>query len=317
MQDPVYVGIDVSQEWLDGALTSSETGERWANDEVGITAAVAWLKQQQPTLVVLEATGGLEVPMVAALACGGIPAAVVNPRQVRAFAKALGKLAKTDRIDAQVLARFGAAVKPTPKPLPDTQGLELNALVARRRQVVEMHTAEVNRRHRALPVVRQRIERVLALLEAELADLDKDLQDRLKASPLWREQEDLLQSVPGVGKALTFTLLAGLPELGRLNRKQITALVGVAPLNRDSGAFRGRRSVWGGRSAVRATLYMAALVATRFNPVIRSFYQRLLAAGKPKKVALTACMHKLLVILNAMVKYKTPWKHPLPQATNS
>lgn len=266
-------------------------------------------------MVVLEATGGIELPVVAALACDGIPTAVVNPRQVRDFAKALGKLAKTDRIDAQVIARFGQVTTPAAKPLPDERTQELIALVARRRQVVEMRTAELNRRRKALPVVRRRIERMLAVLETELADLDKDLQDRLKASPLWREQEDLLQSVPGVGKVLTMTLLAGLPELGSLNRKQIAALVGVAPLNRDSGAFRGRRMVWGGRAALRATLYMAALVATRCNPVLRPFYQRLLAAGKPKKVALTACMHKLLIILNAMVKYKTPWRHPLPQET--
>jgi len=307
MQGPVYAGIDVSQEWLDVALTSTAPVKRWANDESGIAATVTWLKEQQPTLVVLEATGGLEVPVVAALACDGIPTAVVNPRQVRDFAKALGKLAKTDRIDAQVIARFGLAVTPAAKALPDEQTQELKALVARRRQVLDMRTAELNRRHKALPVVRRRIERVLAVLEAEVADLDKELQDRLKASPLWREQEELLQSVPGVGKALTFTLLAGLPELGSLNRKQISTLVGVAPLNRDSGAFRGKRRVWGGRASLRATLYMAALVATRCNPVIRSFYQRLLAAGKAKKVALTACMHKLLIILNAMIKYKTPW----------
>ncbi len=307
MSDAVYAGIDVAQEWLDVALSFSETGKRWANDEAGIAAAVTWLKEQQPTLVVLEATGGLEVPVVAALACGSVPTAVVNPRQVRDFAKALGKLAKTDRIDAQVLARFGAAVKPSSRRLPDAQAQELNSLVARRRQVLEMHTAEVNRRHRALPVVRRCIDQVLRLLEVQLAELDKDLQDRLKASPLWREQEDLLQSVPGVGNVLTFTLIADVPELGSLNRKQISALVGVAPLNRDSGNFRGKRRVWGGRASVRAILYMATLAATRWNPIIRSFYQRLLAAGKPKKVALTACMHKLLVILNAMVKYKTLW----------
>ncbi len=238
MQGPVYAGIDVSQEWLDGALTSGERVKRWANDEAGIAEAVAWFKEQHPVVVVLEATGGIELPVVAALACAAIPTAVVNPRQVRDFAKALGKLAKTDRIDAQVIARFGQVATPAPKPLPDEQTQELQALVTRRRQVLDMRTAELNRRHKALPVVRRRIERVLAVLEAEVADLDKDLQDRLKASPLWREQEDLLRSVPGVGKALTFTLLAGLPELGSLNRKQVAALVGVAPLNRDSGAFR-------------------------------------------------------------------------------
>jgi transposase len=307
MKSSVYGGIDVSKAWLDVALAGATGVKRWANDERGIPEAVGWLKEQQPVLGVLEATGGLEVPVVAALACAGVPAAVVNPRQVRDFAKAMGKLAKTDRIDAQVIARFAQVANVEPKPLPDEQTQELMALVARRRQVIEMRTAELNRRHTALPVVRKHIERVLAVLQGEVDELDKGIQERLKASPLWQEQADLLQSVPGVGKALTFTLLSDLPELGSLDRKQIAALVGVAPLNHDSGTFRGRRSVWGGRAPVRATLYMAALVATRFNAAIRSFYQRLLGAGKPKKVALTACMRKLLTILNAMVKLHRPW----------
>src|SRR3972149_5893023 len=200
MQGPVYAGIDVSQEWLDVALTSTAPVKRWANDESGIAATVTWLKEQQPTLVVLEATGGLEVPVVAALACDGIPTAVVNPRQVRDFAKALGKLAKTDRIDAQVIARFGLAVTPAAKALPDEKTQELKALVARRRQVLDMRTAELNRRHKALPVVRRRIERVLAVLEAEVADLDKELQDRLKASPLWRGQDKVLPKGRGAGQ---------------------------------------------------------------------------------------------------------------------
>jgi transposase len=258
--------------------------------------------------VVLEATGGYEVPITVALGIAGIPVAVVNPRQVRDFARSLGKLAKTDRLDAQVLAHFGAATRPEPRPLPDAQTQELQALVARRRQVLQMHAAELQRRQRALPVVRQRIDRVLAVLEQELRDLDGDLHDRLRQSPLWREQEDLLRGVPGVGPALTFSLLAGLPELGTLSSKQVAALVGVAPLNRDSGRWRGKRVVWGGRANVRAALYMPTVVAVRWNPVLRDFYQRLVAAGKPKKVALVACMRKLLVILNAMLKHRTPWQ---------
>ena len=237
----------------------------------------------------------------------GIPVAVVNPRQVRDFARSLGKLAKTDRLDAQVLAHFAEATKPTPRPLPDEQARDLRALAARRRQVLQMHAAELQRRQRALPVVRQRIDRVLAVLEQELGDLHQDLADRLRRSPLWREQEDLLRGVPGVGPALTFSLLAGLPELGTLSSKQVAALVGVAPLNRDSGRWRGKRVVWGGRAHVRAALYMPTVVAVRWNPVLREFYQRLVAAGKPKKVALVACMRKLLIILNAMLKHRTPW----------
>lgn len=302
-----YLGIDVSKDYLDVAVASAAEVKRWSNDEVGIAQLLSWVQAQEPALVTMEATGGLELAVLGSLVTHGIPAAAVNPRQVRDFARSQGKLAKTDRLDARIIARFGEVTKPQPKPWPELELQELNALVTRRRQVVEMRTAERNRRRIALPVVRRRIERLLSILDAELRDLDTDLGDRLKRSPVWREQEDLLQSVPGVGPVLSFTLLAELPELGTLDRKQIAMLVGVAPLNRDSGAFRGKRRVWGGRASVRATLYMAALVATRFNPVIRSFYQRLLAAGKPKKLALTACMHKLLIILNAMVRFRTPW----------
>jgi len=266
------------------------------------------LQEQGEALVVVEATGGLEIPLAVALDVAGIPVALVNPRQVRDFARSLGKLAKTDRLDAQVLAHFGAATRPVPRPLPDEQARELAALVARRRQVLQMHAAELQRRQRALLVVRHRIDRVVALLEQELQDLDTELRDRLRASLLWREQEDLLQSVPGVGPALTFSLLADLPELGTLSSKQIAALVGVAPMNRDSGRWRGKRVVWGGRANVRAALYMPTVVAVRWNPMLREFYQRLVAAGKPKKVALVACMRKLLVILNAMLKHRTPWQ---------
>jgi len=303
-----YAGIDVSKDWLDVAIHGLGQSWRVTPDEEGVEGLIGTLREQGVHLVVLEATGGYEVPITAALGTAGIPVAVVNPRQVRDFARSLGKLAKTDRLDAQVLAHFGMATRPVPRPLPDEQARDLGALVARRRQVLQMHAAELQRRQRALPVVRQRIDRVLVVLEQELQDLDRDLGDRLRQSPLWREQEDLLRGVPGVGPALTFNLLAGLPELGTLSSKQVAALVGVAPLNRDSGRWRGKRVVWGGRAHVRAALYMPTVVAVRWNPVLREFYQRLVAVGKPKKVALVACMRKLLIIINAMLKHRTPWQ---------
>jgi transposase len=255
----------------------------------------------------MEATGGLELPIVAALGTAGLPVVVVNPRQVRDFAKATGKLAKTDVLDAEVLALFAERVRPTPRPLPDVEAEALSALLARRRQLIAMLTAERNRLSRALLSMRPGIEEHIAWLEERVRALDEELSHSLRQSPLWRERENLLRSVPGVGPVLTITLLAELPELGALNRKQIAALVGVAPLNRDSGVLRGKRSVWGGRAPVRAALYMSALVATRFNPVIRSFYEHLRAAGKAKKLAITPCMRKLITILNAMLKHRTSW----------
>jgi transposase len=304
---PVFVGIDVSKDQLDVALRPS--AERWAvaNDDAGITTLVDRLRALTPALIVLEATGGLELPLTGALAVG-LPVVVVNPRQVRDFAKATGKLAKTDALDAAVLAQFAEAVRPALRPLPDAAMQELSALLARRRQLLEMRTAEQNRLGMARPPVHKGIRAHIAWLDRHLAQADDDLARAIRESPVWREKDDLLQSAPGVGPGLARTLLADLPELGTLNRKQIAALVGVAPLNRDSGTRRGRRSVWGGRAHVRAALYMSALAATRYNPVIRAFYQRLCAAGKAKKVALTACMHKLLVILNSMVKHRTPWQ---------
>jgi transposase len=259
-------------------------------------------------LVVLEATGGLEIPLTGVLAAAGVPVAVVNPRQVRDFAKAAGKLAKTDALDAQVLAHFAEVMRPEPRPLPDAQTQTLAAILARRRQLVEMLTAEKNRLGSARPPVRKSLRTHIAWLERELAHTDSDLAHAIRESPVWREKDELLRSTPGVGPVLTTTLLADLPELGALTSKQITALVGVAPLNHDSGTWRGKRAVWGGRAQVRAVLYMGALVAARFNPVIRAFYQRLCAAGKAKKVALTACMRKLLTILNAMMKHRTAWR---------
>jgi len=253
--------------------------------------------------------------VTAAMAAAELPVVVVNPRQVRDFARATGRLAKTDRLDAQVIARFGEAVKPTLRPLPDAETQALEAQVARRRQVVAMLTAEKNRLHVARPPVRQEILRHISWLQKSLKRQDTDLGDAIRHRPLWREQDQLLQSVPGVGPVVSLTLLAELPELGTLHRRQISSLVGVAPLNRDSGTFRGQRTVWGGRSRVRAALYMGTLVATRFNPVIKAFYQRLRAAGKPKKVALTACMRKLLTILNSMLKRRTHWGPPHMQTT--
>jgi transposase len=273
------------------------------------------LTQLHPELVVLEATGGLQMPMAGALAAAGLPLAMVNPRQVRDFARATGRLAKTDRLDAQVLAHFGEAIRPTPHPLPDTQAQELTALLTRRHQVIEMLTAEKNRlRVTRSASVRQRVQDHIRWLEQELGGLDRDLDHTIRESPLWRDKDNLLRSVPGIGPVVSITLLADLPELGTLNRHQIAALVGVAPLNRDSGRFRGQRMVWGGRARVRAALYMAALTASRYNPIIKAFYHRLCGAGKARKVALTACMRKLLIILNAMLKHQQPWnpsvQHP-------
>ena len=302
-----FVGIDVSKAQLDVAVRS--TGKRWTlpYDQTGIEGLIPQIVDLEPALVLLEATGGLELPLVAALAAAALPVVVVNPRQVRDFAKATGTLAKTDTLDAGVLAHFADAVRPEVRPLKDAETQVLNSLTARRRQVMTMLVSEKNRLGTAIGAVSPRIEAHIAWLEQELSDLDKGLRQTLRRSPVWREKDDLLRTVPGVGEQISLTLLANLPELGTLNRRQIAALVGVAPYNRDSGALRGKRAVWGGRSRVRAVLYMGALVASRHNPAIRDFYQRLLAAGKPKKVALVASMRKLLVILNGMLKHGSPW----------
>ncbi len=306
----VYTGIDVSKGSLDVAVRPA--GEQWgvANDPEGIDDLVARLEGLRPSLIVLEASGGYERPVVAALASAGLSVAVVNPRQARDFARATGKLAKTDELDARALAHFAEAVKPEVRPVPDEQAREFAAIMARRRQVVGMLVAEGNRLETAVSPVRERIEAHIEFLEAELDELDSDLDKAIRESPLWREKDVLLRSVPGVGPRVSATLLADLPELGSLENKKLAALVGVAPLNRDSGVFRGKRRVWGGRAAVRQMLYMAAVTAARCNPVFRQFYGRLLAAGKPKKVALTACMRKLLVVLNAMLRHGTRWSQP-------
>jgi transposase len=305
----LFVGIDVSKAMLDVAV--APTGETWSvpNAADGMQQLVQRLRELSPKLVVLEATGGLERRAIAAIAGAALPVVAVNPRQVRDFAKAMGRLAKTDSIDAAVLALFADRIRPEPRPLRDTQAQELEALVVRRRQVVDMITAERNRLSAEPPSKRVRtdIGKTIKWLQKQLEDIDADLDKSVKQSPAWREKDDLLRSVPGVGKVLSRTLLSLAPELGSLTRKQMAALIGVAPLNRDSGTQRGRRCVWGGRAHVRAVLYMSALVATRWNPTIRAFHKRLIAAGKLPKVALVACMRKLLSILNAMVRTNSRW----------
>jgi transposase len=313
----VFVGIDVSKDRLD--VAARPDGESWqvANTEMGIATLVKRLEKLQPILVVLEATGRLESAAVSALAVAGIPLAIVNPRQVRDFARSTGKLAKTDKLDAQILARFADAVRPEPRPLPDETQQRIDALLVRRRQLLGMITAERNRRRRAPTLTCAEIDEHLAWLQVRVEAIEDELNKTIRSSPLWRDKVALLRSVPGVGPMLAATIVAQLPELGVLTHKEIAALVGVAPLNRDSGHWRGKRTIWGGRPQVRAALYMSALVATQFNPLIRPFYQRLLATGKPKKLALTACMRKLLIILNAIAHRGLPWRSPASAAVNA
>jgi transposase len=308
---PCYVGIDVAKAWLDVAVRPSGVQWRVANAEADLPALVEQMERLTPQLIVLEATGGYERGVAAVLAAARLPVVVINPRQVRDFAKATGRLAKTDVLDAQVLAHFAEAVHPEPRPLADAATQRLAALLERRSQLVGMLTAEKNRRQQALSSVRPLIETHIAWLEQALDQLTQDLDQTLHASPVWREREDVLRSVPGVGPILALTLLADLPELGTLAPKQLAALVGVAPLNRDSGSSRGKRLIWGGRARVRSALYMSTLSAVRYNPVLRAFWTRLREQGKPPKVALVACMHKLLTILNAMLKRQTPWQPAL------
>ena len=308
------VGIDIAATRLDAAHWPAATAAPWqaTNDEAGIGEVVTRLRRQRVTLVVVEATGGIEWPLVLALEAAAIPVAVVNPRQVRDFARATGRLAKTDRLDAAVLAHFGATVRPTPRPLPDAATREVRAVVARRRQVVEMRVAESNRRRTTPPTLRTALDKHLKLLREEQAALDRTLVRLVGRRAAWRQTAALLQSMKGIGPVVAATLIAELPELGTLTRQQLAALVGVAPLNRDSGTRRGQRHCWGGRKAVRSVLYMAMLSAIQHNPVIRACYQRLVAAGKPRKVALVACIRKTLTILNAMLRTQTPWRMPVP-----
>jgi transposase len=307
-----FIGIDVAKRELE--VSERPSGACWtaSNDVAGIAGLVERIRAAGPVaLIVVEATGGYEMALVAALAAVQLPVVVVNPRQVRDFARAVGQLAKTDRIDADVLAHFGEAVRPEPRPVPDELTQALHGWLARRRQLLEMLGAEEQRLAVSTRDVRRHIQQHVEWLRAQLRDVDKELQTLIRTSPLWRENENLLRTTPGVGPVFATTLLADLPELGQLNRRQIAALVGVAPLNWDSGQQRGTRHIWGGRAAVRTTLYMATLSAIRCNPVIRAFFERLSTAGKPRKVALVACMRKLLTILNAMMRRRVGWQPAL------
>jgi transposase len=307
MSEPVMVGLDVAKATVDVAVRPS--GACWSvpNTDAGAAELVARLRSLAPALVVCEATGGFERAMIAALAAAGFPVVVANPRQVRDFARATGQLAKTDRLDAGILALFGERVRPTPRPLPDAAAQLLDAVLTRRRQLLEMLTAEKNRLGFAPQPLHRGIQAHIRWLERQLDDVTKELAGLIEASPVWRAKDDLLQSVPGVGPIVSCTLLGELPELGTLSHKQIAALAGVAPLARDSGTLRGKRMIWGGRASVRTVLFMAALCGRRWNPALKVFYERLIAAGKPKKVALIACARKLLTILNAMVRNNTRW----------
>jgi transposase len=306
-RESAYVGIDVAQAELSVASRPAGEAATFANDPAGITAVVAWVQERTPTLIVLEATGGYESAVVAALGAAGLPVACVNPRQVRDFARASGRLAKTDRLDAAVLAHFADALRPKAQPAPEAARTELGALLARRTQVLEMLTAERNRLRLASTAVRPRLLAHVEWLTAEVTTTDAELRQRIEQTPLWRAREDLLRSVSGVGPILAATLIAELPELGQVTRQQVAALVGVAPFNRDSGTLRGKRAIWGGRAAVRTILYMATLAAIRHNPTFAAFYQHLRHAGKEKKVALVATMRKLLANLNAMVRRGVAW----------
>ena len=314
----VYVGIDVSKAWLDIARGGEEKVERVGNDAAGIVRLVEELSQMEKSLIVVEATGGLEMRMVSELACAQLSVVVVNPTRVRQFARATGQYAKTDAIDAQVIARFAEAVRPEVRILKDDEERHLAGLVSRRRQLVNMLTMEKNRRSTTHSAAKEQLEAHIDWLEESITSLEKEIAQLIRENMVWREREQLLRSVSGVGAVTAFTLLAELPELGQVNRQQIAALAGLAPYNHDSGPQRKKRRIFGGRASVRRVLYMAALVATRTNPVIRDFYQRLLLRGKEKKVALTACMRKLLVILNAIVRDERPWqaqtKPALPEA---
>jgi transposase len=306
----IFVGIDVSKDSLDVHVRPNGQAFVVASDDEGLARLAERLGALAPALIVLEATGGLQTRAAAVLADIGLPVAVVNPRQVRDFAKATGRLAKTDRLDAAAIAHFAEAVRPEPRPLLSEEAQRLAELIARRRQLVEMITAERNRvKHVRSNKVLRTHEAVMEALSKALSEMDNDISGLIRQSPIWRVKDNLLKSVPGVGNVLSMTLLADLPELGNLSRRKIAALVGIAPYNRDSGILKGRRTIWGGRHSVRQVLYMATLVAAYKNPVITAIYKRLLAAGKPRKVALVACMRKLLTILNAMARDGVPWQY--------
>jgi transposase len=306
---PRFVGIDVSKDRLDVHVCPSGQAFTTPRHDQGVKQLVNDLRRLAPTLIVMEATGGFEIAVAAALASAALPLAVVNPRQIRDFARATGRLAKTDILDAQVIALFAERIRPEPRPLADVDSQSLAELIARRRQIIEMLGMEANRLHQARnPRVQRMLKTSLKTLQAQLAELDRDIDDSIKRAPIWRAADDLLTSVPGVGDVTAHTLIADLPELGQLDRRRLAALVGVAPINRDSGQMRGKRAIAGGRTDVRNALYMATLAAIRWNPVISKHYRSLVERGRPKKVALVACMRRLLGILNAIMRTKTPWQ---------
>ena len=309
-----FVGIDVSSKLLDVDTLPASRPFSKPNTEDGIASLVSRLKAFNPKIVLLEATGGYEIPVAYALYEAGLPVVIMNPKNLRHFAKAIGRLAKTDKLDAQVLALYAQTLQPPVRPLKDRQQLELTNLMTRRRQLQGMIVMERNRRRTCTPKVRGNIDRSLAYLEQLLKDVDRDIHDAIRCTPLWHEDSEILRSFEGIGPKVSASLIANMPELGALPRAKATALAGLAPMNRDSGQYRGQRKIQGGRPAVRQALYMAALVASQHNPVIREFYQRLRLTGKPAKLALTACMHKILVILNAMLKNRTYWNPQLPLA---
>lgn len=311
MAKEIYVGIDVSKDFLDVGVLPAEERFREAQDAHGLRSLVKKLIARKVSLIVLEATGGYEMAVWTALVKAKLKVAVVNPRQIRDFARAHGQLAKTDQIDAMILALFAARMQPEPRELPSVEQQELGGVMARRRQLLSMISAEENRLSRAKGALQKRIASHVTWLRKELLDVDRDLSDRISKNTVWRRKQKILQSTIGVGPVLSRTLLAELPELGSLDRKQIAALVGVAPMACDSGLHRGRRIVWGGRVQIRSPLYMGSLVASRYNPVLRDFYQKLLAAGKPKKLALIAVMRRLIVILNAMIRDNVLWDSSL------
>jgi len=314
MSQECFVGIDVSKDTLHVATQPATRQRVFPNSEAGWAGLLAHLTTLQPALVVLEASGGYEMHVACFLAHEGLPVVIANPKHARDFAKSLGLLAKTDRLDAKMLARFAQAVRPEPRPLPDAETLALKALVARRSDLVAMRTAEENRLQAPLTEpVRDGIAEHIAWLDARIKDLDRELRERVRSNAAWHEKDQLLQSVPGIADTTSHKLLADLTELGDANRHEVANLVGVAPLNRDSGTLRGHQSTWGGRASVRCALYMATLSALRWNPDIRAFYQRLRAAGKPFKLAMTAAMRKLLLLLNSVLRRGTPWRPSSPQ----
>ncbi len=317
MSDHTVIGVDVSGKFLDVHILPEARSERYANDASGIGELIELAKRIDPTRLVMEATGGLEGELAFACALNNLPVVVINPRQIRDYARSIGRLAKTDALDAEVIALYGLAAKPPIRPLPGAADQRLKSLAVRRRQLTEMRVAEMNRLKRAPLALRCGLQRHIDYLTRELDDLDGEIAEAIAASRIYAEKVELLKRVPGVGDVTCVTMLSALPELGTLDSKQIASLVGVAPINRDSGAYRGRRSIWGGRSNVRRVLYMAVLSARTYNPVIKEFYERLIGAGKPSKVALVACMRKLLVILNAMLRYRTEWNCAQPSVQTS